>query len=97
VLNIEGLLAIIWGTSEATCLFALLQLQQEVFFSVSLKNGKGWATLGAPKAHGQHSTLGTQLGFSQTSSHLGLGQFGLWHFQSHFGSSQTGSHSGLGA
>jgi hypothetical protein len=46
-------------------------------FSVSLKNGKGWATLGAPKAHGQHSTLGTQLGFSQTSSHLGLGQAGL--------------------
>jgi len=47
--------------------------------------------------HGQHSTLGTQLGFSQTNSHFGLGQAGFLHFQSHFGSSQTGSHSGLGA
>jgi len=47
--------------------------------------------------HWQHSTFGTQLGFSQTSSHFGLGQLGLWHFQSHLGSSQTGSHSGLGA
>jgi hypothetical protein len=37
------------------------------------------------------------LGFSQTNSHLGFGQAGLWHFQSHLGSSQTGSHSGLGA
>jgi len=48
-------------------------------------------------AHGQQSTFGTQLGFSQTNSHLGLGQAGLWHFQSHLGSSHTGSHSGLGA
>jgi len=48
-------------------------------------------------AQGQHSTLGTQLGFSQTNSHFGLGHAGLWHFQSHFGSSHTGSHSGLGA
>jgi len=64
---------------------------------VSLKNGKGAATLAPPIAHGQHSTLGTQLGFSQTNSHFGLGQLGLWHFQSHFGSSQTASHSGLGA
>jgi len=71
--------------------------QQDWFDSVSLKNGKGWETLGAPSAQGQHSTLGTQFGFSQTNSHFGLGQFGLWHFQSHLGSSQTGSHSGLGA
>jgi len=98
VLNIAGSLAITWGNSDATCFPAFgPQLQQEVFFSVSLKNGKGWATLGAPKAQGQHSTLGTQLGFSQTNSHFGLGQLGLWHFQSHFGSSQTGSHSGFGA
>jgi len=74
-----------------------LHWQQSLFDSVSLKNGNGWATLGAPRAQGQHSTLGTQLGFSQTNSHLGLGQLGLWHFQSHLGSSQTGSHSGLGA
>ena len=67
------------------------------FCSVSLKNGNGWATCGVPKAHGQHSTFGTQFGFSQTSSHFGFGQFGLWHFQSHRGSSHTGSHSGLGA
>jgi hypothetical protein len=71
--------------------------QQDLFDSVSLKKGKGWETLGAPSAQGQHSTLGTQFGFSQTNSHFGLGQFGLWHFQSHLGSSQTGSHSGLGA
>jgi hypothetical protein len=62
-----------------------------------LKKGKGEATLDPPIAHGQHSTFGTQFGFSHTNSHLGLGQFGLWHFQSHFGSSQTASHSGLGA
>lgn len=48
-------------------------------------------------SHPQHATLGLQLGFSQTNSHLGLGQFGLAHFQSHLGSSQTASHSGLGA
>jgi len=71
--------------------------QHDLFSSASLKNGNGWETLGAPRAQGQHSTLGTQLGFSQTNSHLGLGHAGLWHFQSHLGSSQTGSHSGLGA
>jgi len=54
-----------------------LQEQQSLFFSTSLKNGNGCATLGAPIAHGQHSTLGTQFGFSQTNSHLGLGQAGL--------------------
>jgi len=64
--------------------------------SVSLKKGKAGAAP-APPLQGQQSTLGTQLGFSQTNSHFGLGQFGLWHFQSHFGSSQTASHSGLGA
>jgi hypothetical protein len=76
----------------------LLQVQQFLFCSVSLKNGKGLAFKGtAPKPQAQHSTLGTQLGFSQTNSHLGLGHAGLVHFQSHLGSSQTGSHSGLGA
>lgn len=45
----------------------------------------------------QQATLGLQLGFSQTSSHFGLGHSGLVHFQSHLGSSQTASHSGLGA
>jgi len=74
-----------------------LQEQHSLLFSASLKNGKGWATLGAPIAQGQHSTLGTQFGFSHTSSHFGFGQLGLWHFQSHLGSSQTASHSGLGA
>ena len=59
--------------------------------------GNGVETAGAPRAQGQHSTLGVQLGFSQTNSHFGLGQAGFLHFQSHFGSSQTGSHSGLGA
>jgi len=42
-----------------------------------LKNGKGEATLGAPAPQLQHSTLGTQLGFSQTNSHLGFGHAGL--------------------
>jgi len=36
------------------------------------------------------------VGFSQTNSHLGLGQSGLEHFQSQLGSAQTDSHSGLG-
>ncbi len=74
-----------------------LHEQQSLFFSVSLNIGNGWATLAPPAAQGQHSTLGAQLGFSQTNSHLGLGHWGLWHFQSHFGSSQTTSHSGFGA
>jgi hypothetical protein len=74
-----------------------LQPQQFLFFSVSLKNGKGVDAAEAPIAQLQHSTLGTQLGFSQTNSHLGLGQAGFLHFQSHFGSSHTGSHSGFGA
>jgi hypothetical protein len=74
-----------------------LQEQHSLLLSVSLKNGIGCDTLGTPIAHGQHSTLGTQLGFSQTNSHFGFGQFGLWHFQSHLGSSHTGSHSGFGA
>jgi hypothetical protein len=46
-------------------------------FSVSLKNGKGLATLGAPKAHRQHLTFATQLGFSHTNSRFGLGQLSL--------------------
>ena len=50
-----------------------------------------------PPSHAQQATLGLQLGFSQTNSHLGLGHTGLAHFQSHLGSSQTASHSGLGA
>ena len=50
-----------------------------------------------PPSHPQQATFGLQFGFSQTSSHFGLGQFGLAHFQSHLGSSQTASHSGLGA
>jgi hypothetical protein len=50
-----------------------LHEQHSLFDSTSLKNGKGAATLGIPIAQGQHSTLGTQLGFSQTNSHLGLG------------------------
>ena len=62
-----------------------------------MKNGNGWLTTGIPFVQGQHSTWGVQFGFSQTNSHLGLGHWGLWHFQSHFGSSQTGSHSGFGA
>jgi len=74
-----------------------LHEQHSLFAAVSLKNGKGEATLEPPILQGQHSTFGTQLGFSQTNSHFGFGQFGLWHFQSHFGSSQTASHSGLGA
>jgi len=48
-------------------------------------------------SQGQHDTFGLQFGFSQTSSHLGLGHSGLEHFQSHLGSSHTASHSGLGA
>jgi hypothetical protein len=36
------------------------------------------------------------VGFSQTNSHLGLGQSGFEHFQSQLGSAQTDSHSGLG-
>ena len=62
-----------------------------------MKKGNGWLTTGIPLVQGQHSTWGVQFGFSQTNSHLGLGHWGLWHFQSHFGSSQTGSHSGFGA
>ena len=71
--------------------------QQDLLVSVSLKNGKGEGKGVAPEGQGQHSTLGAQLGFSQTNSHFGLGQLGLWHFQSQLGSSQTGSHSGFGA
>jgi len=96
-LNRAGSVATTWGFSEATTPLWLAHWQQDWFDSASLKKGKGWATLGAPSAQGQHSTFGTQLGFSQTNSHLGFGQAGLWHFQSHLGSSQTGSHSGLGA
>jgi hypothetical protein len=51
--------------------------QHPGFFSVSLKKGIGEDTLGVPIAQLQHSTLGIQLGFSQTNSHLGLGQAGL--------------------
>jgi hypothetical protein len=40
--------------------------------------------------------VGLHPGFSQTSSHFGLGHSGLWHFQSQFGSSQTASQIGLG-
>ena len=50
-----------------------------------------------PPSQAQHATFGLQFGFSQTSSHFGLGQTGLAHFQSHLGSSQTASHSGFGA
>ena len=74
-----------------------MQGQHALFVSLSLKNGKGDDNGTAPGAHGQQSTLGAQFGFSQTNSHFGLGQLGLWHFQSQFGSSQTGSHSGFGA
>ena len=70
--------------------------QQVGFFSVSLKKKIGVCPNAAP-SQPQHATLGLQLGFSQTSSHLGLGQLGLAHFQSHLGSSHTASHSGLGA
>ena len=70
--------------------------QHCLLVSVSLKKGKAGEDPFDP-LQGQHSTFGVQLGFSQTSSHLGLGQFGLWHFQSHFGSSHTASHSGFGA
>ncbi len=69
--------------------------QHEGLDSVSLKIGT--ATPTTPAAQEQHSAYGLQVGFSQTSSHLGLGHSGLWHFQSHLGSSQTASHSGLGA
>ena len=69
--------------------------QQVGFFSVSLKKKIGVYPKAAP-SHPQHATLGLQLGFSQTSSHLGLGQRGLEHFQSQTGSAQTASHSGLG-
>ena len=73
-----------------------LQSQQAGSYSVSLKSIT--PSRGAPLAsHLQHSICGLQVGFSQTSSHLGLGHSGLWHFQSHLGSSQTASHSGLGA
>jgi len=75
----------------------LSQPQHLWFVSDSLKNGNGAATLAAPAAHGQQSTFGAQLGFSQTNSHFGFGHCGLWHFQSHLGSSHTASHSGLGA
>ena len=77
------------------CLFP--HEQQFLLASVSLKKGKGVATAATAPAQGQQSTLGTHEGFSQTNSHLGLGQAGLVHFQSHLGSSQTGSHSGFGA
>ncbi len=72
-----------------------MHLQHDGSDSASLKNMT--PSRGAPLAsHLQHSIWGLQVGFSQTSSHLGLGHSGLWHFQSHFGSSQTASHSGLG-
>jgi hypothetical protein len=58
-------------------IYCLLHEQQSLFFSVSLKKGKGEATLLPPILQGQHSTLGTQLGFSQTNSHFGFGQLGL--------------------
>lgn len=73
-----------------------LQLQQVGFFSVSLKKKMGVYPNAAP-SQPQHATLGLQLGFSQTNSHLGLGHSGFVHFQSHLGSSHTASHSGLGA
>ena len=73
-----------------------LHEQQVGFFSVSLKKKMGVCPNAAP-SQPQHATLGLQLGFSQTSSHLGFGHSGFVHFQSHLGSSQTASHSGLGA
>ena len=41
-------------------------------------------------------TWGLHVGFTQTSSHLGLGYRGFEHFQSQLGSAQTDSHTGLG-
>ena len=73
-----------------------LHEQHVGFFSVSLKKKIGVYPKAAP-SHPQHATFGLQLGFSQTSSHLGLGHSGFVHYQSHLGSSQTASHSGLGA
>ena len=70
--------------------------QQVGFFSVSLKKKIGVYPKAAP-SHPQHATLGLQLGFSQTNSHLGLGHSGFVHCQSHLGSSHTASHSGFGA
>ena len=66
------------------------------FFSVSLNIIKGVYPK-FPPSHPQHATLGLQFGFSQTSSHFGLGHCGFAHFQSHLGSSHTASHSGFGA
>jgi hypothetical protein len=73
--------------------------QHPLLVSISLKKGipAGIGTATAAPMHGQHSTFGTQFGFSQTNSHFGFGHGGLWHFQSHLGSSQTASHSGFGA
>ncbi len=72
-------------------------LQHAWFSSVSLKNGKGWGIFSVPDEQGQQLPMVevacSHPGFSQTSSHFGLGHTeGLWHFQSHFGSSQTGTH-----
>jgi hypothetical protein len=73
-----------------------LHEQQVGFFSVSLKKKIGVYPKAAP-SHPQHATLGLQLGFSQTNSHLGLGHSGFEHFQSQTGSSHIALHSGLGA
>ncbi len=75
----------------------LPQGQQVGLISASLNIGNLGRAPTAPGWQAQQSTLGLQVGFSQTSSHLGLGHSGLWHFQSHLGSSQTASHSGRGA
>jgi len=71
-------------------------LQHLGSFSVSLKNIV-YYNPAAKSLHLQHSIYGLHVGFSHTSSHLGLGHNGLEHFQSQFGSAQTDSHSGLGA
>jgi len=71
-LNLQKILS-----SLSTIYCCLLHWQQSLFCSVSLKNGIGFETLACPIEQGQHSTLGTQFGFSQTNSHLGLGHWGL--------------------
>jgi hypothetical protein len=65
-------------------IYCLLHEHQFWFFSASLKKSKREATLLPLILQGQHSTIGTQLGFSQINLHF---VFGSWfvHFQSHFG------------
>ena len=53
--------------------FLASQLQHLSSFSASLNIGIPTFTIAPPALQLQHSTLGLQLGFSQTNSHFGLG------------------------